>query len=59
MTWLATSPLAWLSLTVGVWLVSDRLAAAAGRHPLANPLLISIIAIVLLLKVTGTSYATY
>jgi putative effector of murein hydrolase len=58
-TWLATSPLAWLSLTVGVWLVSDRLAAAASRHPVANPLLISIIAIVLLLKVTGTSYATY
>jgi putative effector of murein hydrolase len=58
-TWLSTSPLAWLSLTVCVWLVSDRIAVAAGRHPLANPLLISIIAIVILLKATGTSYATY
>lgn len=58
-TWLATSPLAWLSLTVGVWLASDRIAAALGRHPVANPLLMSIVAIVLLLEATGTSYATY
>jgi putative effector of murein hydrolase len=57
--WLSTSPLAWLTVTVCVWLGSDRIAAAAGRHPLANPLLISILAIVLLLKATGTSYATY
>jgi putative effector of murein hydrolase len=57
--WLSTSPLAWLTLTMCVWLASDRIAVAAGRHPLANPLLISILAIVLLLKVTGTSYATY
>jgi predicted murein hydrolase (TIGR00659 family) len=58
-TWLATSPLAWLSLTVCVWLASDRIAAAAGRHPFVNPLLMSVIAIVLLLEATGTSYATY
>jgi predicted murein hydrolase (TIGR00659 family) len=57
--WLSRSPLAWLTLTVCIWLASDRIAVAAGRHPLANPLLISVLAIVLLLKATGTSYATY
>jgi putative effector of murein hydrolase len=57
--WLSTSPLAWLALTLGVWCAADGCAEALGRHPCANPLLISIIAIVLLLKLTGTSYATY
>jgi predicted murein hydrolase (TIGR00659 family) len=57
--WLSTSPLAWLALTVGVWCIADRMAARTGRHPLVNPLLISIAAIVLLLNATGTSYATY
>jgi putative effector of murein hydrolase len=57
--WLSSSPLAWLALTVGVWCLADAVAAVVGRHPVANPLLMSIIAIVLLLKVTGTSYAVY
>jgi predicted murein hydrolase (TIGR00659 family) len=59
LTWLSTSPLFWLTTTLGVWLASDRIATAAGRHPLANPLLISVIAIGLLLEATGTSYAIY
>jgi putative effector of murein hydrolase len=58
-TWLSNSPLAWLALTVGVWCLADGIAAAVGRHPLANPLLMSVIAIVLLLKATGTSYEVY
>jgi putative effector of murein hydrolase len=57
--WLSTSPLTWLTVTLAVWLVSDRIASAAGRHALANPLLLSIIAIGLLLELTGTSYAAY
>jgi putative effector of murein hydrolase len=57
--WLSSSPLAWLALTVGVWCVADGAAAAAGRHPLANPLLISVVVILVLLKATGTSYAVY
>jgi predicted murein hydrolase (TIGR00659 family) len=59
MTWLSTSPLLWLTVTLSVWLASDRMATAVGRHPLANPLLMSIIVIGLLLEATGTSYATY
>jgi predicted murein hydrolase (TIGR00659 family) len=59
LTWLSTSPLLWLTTTLGVWLASDQIATAAGRHPLANPLLISVIVIGLVLEATGTSYATY
>jgi putative effector of murein hydrolase len=59
MTWLSTSVLFWLTVTLSVWLASDRIATATGRHPLANPLLMSIIVIGLLLESTGTSYATY
>ena len=58
-TWLSTSPLVWLIATLCVWLASERIAIAAGRHAFANPLLISIIAIATLLRATGTSYATY
>lgn len=58
-TWLSTSPLLWLTVTLCVWLASEQIAIAAGRHPLVNPLLISVIVIALLLKATGTSYATY
>jgi putative effector of murein hydrolase len=58
-TWLSTSPLAWLTLTVSVWLAADRIATAANRHPLVNPLLISVAVIVIVLKSTGASYATY
>lgn len=58
-TSLATSPLLWLTVTLCVWLASERIAIAAGRHAFANPLLISVIAIATLLRATGTSYATY
>jgi putative effector of murein hydrolase len=58
-TWLSTFPLVWLTATLCVWLASERIAIAAGRHAFANPLLISIIAIATLLRATGTSYATY
>ncbi len=58
-TWLSTSPLVWLIATLCVWLASEQIAIAAGRHAFANPLLISIIAIATLLRATGTSYATY
>jgi putative effector of murein hydrolase len=58
-TWLSTSSLAWLTLTVGVWLAADRIATAANRHALVNPLLISVAVIVIVLKSTGQSYATY
>ena len=35
--YLSASPLFWLTVTLGAWLVADRVALATGRHPLANP----------------------
>ena len=57
--WLSTSPLTWLTLTIGVWLAADSIAARVNRHPLVNPLLISVVVIIVVLKLTGQSYATY
>lgn len=57
--YLATSPLLWLTLTVGVYVLADLLAQQSGRHPLVNPVLLSIVAMAGLLLATGTPYATY
>jgi predicted murein hydrolase (TIGR00659 family) len=57
--YLATSPLFWLALTLAAYLAADVLAAATGRHPLANPVLISIALVGTVLIVSGTDYASY
>lgn len=57
--YLAASPLLWLTLTVGVFVAAQRIAKATQHHALVNPVLISIVAVVLVLGVTGTSYDTY
>lgn len=58
-TFLATSPLFWLALTIGVFLAAGTLAKASGNHPLVNPVLISIAVLASVLKLTGTDYAQY
>lgn len=57
--YLAATPLLWLTVTLVAWLVADRIAAASGRHPLVNPVLIAIVLVALLLATTGTDYGTY
>ncbi len=57
--YLSASPLFWLSVTVVVFLAADHVALACGRHPLVNPVLVSLLAIGVLLKLTGTPYRTY
>jgi predicted murein hydrolase (TIGR00659 family) len=57
--YLAASPLLWLTLTIGVFLLAQRLAKLSGYNPLVNPVLISIVVIVAVLKLTGTQYDTY
>jgi putative effector of murein hydrolase len=59
LAFLKTSPLAWLVLTLWVWWCADRVATALGRHPAANPVLLSVVAIIAVLQATGTPYATY
>ena len=57
--YLSASPLVWLTVTLAAYVVADRIAAAAKRHPLANPVVITAALIVLLLLATGTGYAAY
>ena len=57
--YLSQTPLLWLTIAVCVWIASDRIALASGRHPAVNPLFIAVVSIGTLLALTGTSYATY
>jgi putative effector of murein hydrolase len=57
--YLAASPLLWLTVTIGVYLMAQQAAALSGNNPLVNPVLISIVTIVLLLIVTRTDYRVY
>jgi predicted murein hydrolase (TIGR00659 family) len=57
--YLQTTPLFWLTATLGAYLVADRIAEAARRHPLVNPVAIAIAIVGTLLKLTGTDYQTY
>jgi predicted murein hydrolase (TIGR00659 family) len=58
-SYLAASPLIWLTATLVAYVIGDTLAQAAGRAPLANPVLIAVILLAVLLWLTQTSYATY
>jgi predicted murein hydrolase (TIGR00659 family) len=57
--YLSASPLLWLTLTVGVFIGAQRLARASGYHALINPVLITIVVVILVLQLTGTRYDTY
>ena len=58
-TYLAATPLLWLTVTALAWIAADALAQASGRHPLVNPLMLTVAAVAALLLVTGTPYGTY
>lgn len=57
--YLSATTLLWLTLTVVVWVLADWLAERAGRNPLVNPVMISIVAIAAILVATGTPYHAY
>ncbi len=57
--YLSRTPLLWLTVTLLVYALADRVSAATGRHPLANPVLHSVWALGLVLAVTGTPYRVY
>jgi len=56
---MAVSPLLWLALTLGCFLFGKAAQRLCGGSPLVNPVLVAILAMVLLLKATGTSYDAY
>ena len=57
--YLARTPLLWLTLTILVYCLCDQVSAALRRTPLANPVLISMCLIGILVRGTGTPYANY
>lgn len=57
--YLSTTPLLWLTITLMAWIGADAVSARLGRHPLANPIFFTILAVALVLLSTGTDYRTY
>ncbi|MBB5692117.1 LrgB family protein [Muricoccus pecuniae] len=57
--YLSRTPLLWLTVTLLAYVAADRLSAALGRHPLANPILIAVLLAAGMLAATGTPYRTY
>jgi len=57
--YLASTPLLWLTVTLLAWIGADTLSLRLGRHPLANPVLLTIIPVSLVVALTGTPYAQY
>lgn len=57
--YLTQGPLLWLTVTLAAYALADWLSLRSGRHPLANPVLMSILLVGTLLLATGTDYATY
>jgi putative effector of murein hydrolase len=56
---LSTTPLLWLAVTIGAYVLGQRAQRACKGSPLVNPVLIAIVAVAALLEGTDTSYATY
>ena len=58
-SYLSQGPLVWLTATLVAYLIGDACFRAAGRKSWANPVLVAVILLALLLIGTGTDYATY
>ena len=57
--YLAREPLTALTATLLAWLAGLRLQTLAGRHPLANPVLIAVALLATGLLLSGVEYRTY
>lgn len=57
--YLAATPLAGLTLTLGAYVVGWWCYERTSMHPLVNPVLISVVLIIVVLTLTRTSYQTY
>jgi predicted murein hydrolase (TIGR00659 family) len=57
--YLAASPLLWLTVTLIAYQGATWMARRFSHHPIANPVALAVIALVILLKATGTNYQTY
>jgi predicted murein hydrolase (TIGR00659 family) len=57
--YLSGSPLLWLTVTLVAYIVADAISAALNRHPLANPVLISVVFISVVLVLSKTAFPSY
>jgi predicted murein hydrolase (TIGR00659 family) len=57
--YLSGSPLLWLTVTLAAYVMADAVSAALRRHPLANPVLMAVVLVAVLLLATGTPYPDY
>jgi predicted murein hydrolase (TIGR00659 family) len=57
--YLSGTPLLWLTVTLIAYVTADSISAACGRHPLANPVLIAVLLVSVILVATGTSFPAY
>jgi len=58
-SYLSSGPLLWLTLTLVAYVAGDAVSAATGRAPFANPVLIAVILLALMLLLTRTPYPVY
>ena len=58
-SYLASQPLLWLTATLAAYWIGDSIFRAADKSSLANPVLIAVIVLAVLLGLSGTSYQTY
>ncbi|HSD20897.1 MAG TPA: LrgB family protein [Anaeromyxobacter sp.] len=57
--YLAQTPLLWLAVTVVAYIGADLLHRRLGGRAAANPVLVSVLALLVILHLSGTEYATY
>lgn len=57
--YLSAGSLLWLFATIATYAIADFISKATGRHPLTNPVLLSVIPLALLLWWSKTPYTTY
>ncbi|WP_293449048.1 LrgB family protein [Planktotalea sp.] len=58
-SYLSSEPLLWLTATLVAYLISDAIARATNRSPIANPVLIAMLLLGGVLLLTDTPYQTY
>jgi putative effector of murein hydrolase len=57
--YLSTQPLLWLTVTLVAYLIADAISINFNRHPIANPMPISILLISSLLLISETPFSAY
>lgn len=55
----AAQPVSWLVLTIGAFLLAERVQRACNGNPLLNPVPVTIVLMACAIELTGTDYAAY